>query len=400
MDYRFRFERTLGNPREVKRFIGACSTLGVKQLGSAVIFHSNLNELGGSERVCLGFVEAAKSLGLRTQLVTMVPPNWDLVKSVFGPLTFPDECASVYLNQPRLEKFLRLRMSPLGRVRNENTTTVNTAGYRWLPVSTNLVYEHTPPVNVPGHSRSGLRLAARMYYGFFDIQQILRLKSGGTTVLTNSNYCASVIRSLRIAASVLPPPVDVGEFDSSSIGRRNSVVTCGRFEPQKNYEFIVEVASMLPGVQFTILGAVTTSRSVVYFKKLTCLLEEMSIKNVELLKNAPRQKQIDEYEHAKVYLHAMIGEDFGIAIVEGMAAGLIPVLHKSGGAWKDIAEGGKFGYGYLNATEAAKGIEAGIKASDSLRALMRRRAGEFSREKFKIRASTFLMGPMRYEQHD
>jgi glycosyltransferase involved in cell wall biosynthesis len=34
---------------------------------------------------------------------------------------------------------------------------------------------------------------------------------------------------------------------------------------------------------------------------------------------------------AKVYLHTMVGEHFGISIVEAMASGCIPISHNSGG---------------------------------------------------------------------
>jgi glycosyltransferase involved in cell wall biosynthesis len=39
---------------------------------------------------------------------------------------------------------------------------------------------------------------------------------------------------------------------------------------------------------------------------------------------------------AKVGLHTMWNEHFGIGVVEYMAAGLIPVAHKSGGPLMDI----------------------------------------------------------------
>jgi len=35
-----------------------------------------------------------------------------------------------------------------------------------------------------------------------------------------------------------------------------------------------------------------------------------------------------------------------------MAAGLIPVVHRSGGPWTDIVEFGKYGFGFSNLEEA------------------------------------------------
>jgi alpha-1,2-mannosyltransferase len=42
----------------------------------------------------------------------------------------------------------------------------------------------------------------------------------------------------------------------------------------------------------------------------------------------------------------MIGEHFGISVVEAMVSGLVPVVHSSGGPWLDILEQGKGGFGY------------------------------------------------------
>jgi len=55
---------------------------------------------------------------------------------------------------------------------------------------------------------------------------------------------------------------------------------------------------------------------------------------------------------SKVYLHPMKYEHFGMAIVEAMASGVIPVVHKSGGPWTDIVEYGKYGFGFKSIDEA------------------------------------------------
>ena len=58
---------------------------------------------------------------------------------------------------------------------------------------------------------------------------------------------------------------------------------------------------------------------------------------------------------AKVYLHTMPYEHFGISIVEAMAAGLVPVVPRSGGPYVDVLNGsqGVYGYSYSNVREAA-----------------------------------------------
>lgn len=52
--------------------------------------------------------------------------------------------------------------------------------------------------------------------------------------------------------------------------------------------------------------------------------------------NAPYDLLVSSLGMAKVGLHTMWNEHFGIGVVEYMAAGLIPVAHKSGGPLLDI----------------------------------------------------------------
>ena len=120
-----------------------------------------------------------------------------------------------------------------------------------------------------------------------------------------------------------------------------------------------------------------------YYRKLRELLDKKRLRNVDLLVNASRNLQIKIYSRAKVFLHTMRGEHFGIAIVEGMAAGLIPIVHKSGGPWNDIILRGKYGFGYSSIDEAVEVIRKGIKDYWKYRDLALKRATLFSKTKFK-----------------
>lgn len=356
-----------------------------------MLFHTNLNALGGSERVCLGFVEAAKELGFDTELVTTVPTNWELVKSVFGEIVLPDKWISIYREQKRLEKYLRFRMMPLiGRFSDRHTVTINTAGYRWLPVKTQMVYEHTTPVNLPGHSRTGVGFRSRLYYSLFDLLQIYFLNATDSTVVTNSSFCAAAIRTIHKDTQVLFPPVEVGQFRDDGEERDDRVVACGRYEPSKNYELLIKAAGMLPKVEFVVIGATTTPQAAAYHARLARFARARSTSNVRLLQNVSRAAQIKEYRNAKAYLHTMVGEDFGIAVVEAMAAGLIPIVHKSGGPWTDVVALGRFGFGYLTLAEAVAAISKALRAPPSLRDQVKARSSEFGKESFK-RGAAYLI---------
>ena len=63
--------------------------------------------------------------------------------------------------------------------------------------------------------------------------------------------------------------------------------------------------------------------------------------------NHPRSKIVEIFSKAKVAMHTMKDEHFGIAIVELMASGIITVAHDSAGPKKDIIGVSKTKIGYL-----------------------------------------------------
>jgi len=106
------------------------------------------------------------------------------------------------------------------------------------------------------------------------------------------------------------------------------------------------------------------------------------------LPNAPSSLKSSVFRKAKVFLHATINEHWGIAVSEAMARGLPVVVHRSGGAWSDLAEHGKRGIGYEDEEEAAEAIAELMSRGDLWRKyskLSLEKAEELRYEKFKER---------------
>ena len=75
--------------------------------------------------------------------------------------------------------------------------------------------------------------------------------------------------------------------------------------------------------------------------KLLSDLKKMAIDlnlkdSVRFVVNQPRDVLLKHFRTAKVGLHTMKQEHFGIAIVEMMSAGLVTIAHASGGPLQDI----------------------------------------------------------------
>ena len=155
-------------------------------------------------------------------------------------------------------------------------------------------------------------------------------------------------------------------------------------------QFILEVAEKLKNkpIRFIIVGASSGRVSRKYYEKLERIRRAKKLKNVELLRDLDFSKLLALYGKAKVYLHAMRYEHFGISIVEAMAAGLVPVVHRSSGPWEDIlkAQQGRYGFSYLTIEEAAQTIEDLIENEHARKEIVSRNMGYtymFSSEYYK-----------------
>jgi glycosyltransferase involved in cell wall biosynthesis len=165
----------------------------------------------------------------------------------------------------------------------------------------------------------------------------------------------------------------------------NIVVTCSRFVPEKNLQIIPRIASLTPEIEYHIVGG-TNKFSPPVIENILLEKEKLGCSNLYLHRDATAQELVDMYARGKIYLHTMIGEHFGISILEGMAAGLVPVIHRSGGAYMDIIENDKYGFSYETEEEAASIIRSIMAEPAKLREHSRiatDRAQFFSKERFK-----------------
>jgi glycosyltransferase involved in cell wall biosynthesis len=320
------------------------------------IVHNSLNPTGGGERVCVTAIEALKEHDHHVTLATCDRTDWMRVERNFGQVVKPDvEKRFVPVRVPLFGIYQRLLSTVLiERLRKECDIVVNTHG-DLVPVPCDLTYMHFPTflmsdeIYSPVNSKYRRSMLWRCYFmPYHRVQRALinrYTKSG--KLITNSRYSQGVIEKvLHRKAEVVYPPVDVETFSKvPERERENIVVTCARITPEKRLHIIPRIANKLPDVEFKIIGSISyASRGVV--ERIFADVRRHDCKNVVLIPDFSLERLLDLYSRSKVYLHTMDNEHFGISVVEGMAAGLMPVVHASGGPWMDIVEKNKYGFGY------------------------------------------------------
>jgi glycosyltransferase involved in cell wall biosynthesis len=101
---------------------------------------------------------------------------------------------------------------------------------------------------------------------------------------------------------------------------------------------------------------------------------------ITLTPNASNEELLDAMSKSMVYLHTMIGEHFGVSIVEAMSAGLVPIVPAYGGCSEIVPTE----YQYDTLQEAADYIAKNTKYSDDeKRVQMHKISRQFSPDNFR-----------------
>lgn len=372
----------------------------------AAVVHGTMNACGGGELLALAVIESLQELGFEVDLVVMEPTEWGRVWGILGRRVKPDRELPLFPFRvkafgiyARMLSYLRI-----ARKRERYDLIVNTHG-DLTPMAADIVYMHFPTFAVIHESPEDAKYVRspfwRVYFEPFRLAQrrlLKRLREARPVLLTNSTFSRMAIRRhVGMDALVVYPPVDLEAFSRHAGGRgRDPVVyTTGRYTPEKNYELILEVARLLPDVEFHVSGSLSSKAARPYLERLERLRERLGARNVHFHVDVPRGELARMYGRGMVYMHTMIKEHFGLAVVEGMAAGLVPVVHRSGGPWLDIIERGRYGLAYETPEEAAEAIERAIRHYKHYSRLAMHRAQQFTWNTFKQKFQEIVVTRVR-----
>lgn len=169
-----------------------------------------------------------------------------------------------------------------------------------------------------------------------------------------------------------------------------------QFRPEKNHkliltafsEFMATKTAATKNTKLVLIGSVRDDADSKRVYELRLLANELHVKDtVEFHLDASWPEILDWLRIASVGVNGMWNEHFGIGVVEYQAAGLISVVHDSGGPKIDIVtsvDGGPTGFHASTTAEFAKGYEDALSLEDKLAMRLRARlsAKRFTEEEF------------------
>jgi glycosyltransferase involved in cell wall biosynthesis len=181
-------------------------------------------------------------------------------------------------------------------------------------------------------------------------------------------------------AELVPPPVAIGDFPRDVARDPTRFLWVHRLVPYKRPLEVAEAFRELPELRLTMVG----------LGPLEAQLRSTLPANVELLGWVPRERLAQLFAGAAGFIH--VGEeDFGISMVEALAAGT-PVLGANAGGARDIVRPELDGVLIGDPADPAR-IRAGVRElaggewnPDALRESARR----FSEERFRARLADVL----------
>ncbi|CAN6624760.1 GDP-Man:Man(3)GlcNAc(2)-PP-Dol alpha-1,2-mannosyltransferase [Trichomonascus vanleenenianus] len=187
------------------------------------------------------------------------------------------------------------------------------------------------------------------------------------------------------------PPVATQDFEpptpEDEEKRKPIVLYIAQFRPEKRHEFVLqEFANYVKAwngegekPQLVFVGSVRNDMDSQHVYNLRLLARELGLTDddhVTFILDAPWTSIATLMATASVGVNAMIEEHFGMGIVEYMAGGLIPIVHRSGGPMLDIVDEDENGYMFEKEGELTSAIGTVLALSTEDKIKMRQAAYE------------------------
>ena len=357
----------------------------------ANLIHGDFNPCGGAERLSLITMKSLLEVGIDFDLTTLKSPDIQKLENSFGKnLVSVMKCAKRVNVINILEE---LRQQQQGEHDNYYAydITINTNGdaapYYHPSFSKNnaITYCHYPSTkyhiefenteylrtdlgmtentlifsdnrnyeDINNSKNCQAKLQSSRKREYFEI-----LKYGycnlmkNSIVITNSEFSRrAIVNAFGLEdIRILSPPIDIETFRNSALiindgddsERGDIILVISRIAPHKKIENAIKLAKILKdnsiGSEMKIVGNLYSYFSD-YYSGLKQMIKELGLTDYVTFEiNASLDRLLSIIQESRVYFHPMVGEHFGMSVIEAIAAGLIAVVPDEGGVTEFVSQ--------------------------------------------------------------
>jgi hypothetical protein len=350
----------------------------------ANVIHGDFNPCGGAERLSLITMQALLEMGIDFDLTTLKSPDISKLENSYGKNLVSVMKSINKINVINIMEELRQQQEEDHQDYNYDIT-INTNGdaapyyhssfskdnaitYCHFPstkyhiesenidylktdlgmtegsnvFSDNKDYEDIEDIDNPINCKTKLQFSRKkeyfeiLKYGYWNLMR-------NSTVITNSEFSRRAIVNACGLNNIyiLSPPIDIETFRNVALmtngdnERSDILLVISRIAPHKKIENAIRLAKILKdnnvGKGMKIVGNLYYY-FFDYYSELKQMVLDLGLTDYITFEiNASLDKLLSIIRESRVYFHPMVGEHFGMAVLEAMAAGLIPVVPNEGG---------------------------------------------------------------------
>ncbi|MEM0172213.1 MAG: glycosyltransferase family 4 protein [Nitrososphaerales archaeon] len=295
------------------------------------IILNELNVIGGIQITAMSIAKVLIEKGFKVDVIS-ANVNADVISAITETLKIKP--SSIKFRLIKLPQFisksaeLYLFSKLVSKLNNEYHLTVNAHG-DVQPVLADIVYFHQLNVDYNFRGSNLMRKITYMPLWHFRKDFLESLKDSDSLILANSHWTLSEARRFwaLLKIEVLHPPIINEEIYKLANKPRtqNIVLTISRLSPDRGIERVIDLSKKIHQARFIVAGYVHDRK---YFNELS----HQKPNNLFLCPNISEVEKLNLLGLAKVYVNPTpYAEGFGIAVAEGMAAGLVPITGDKGG---------------------------------------------------------------------
>jgi glycosyltransferase involved in cell wall biosynthesis len=354
----------------------------------ANVIHGDFNPCGGAERLSLITMQALLELGIDFDLTTLKSPDIPKLEKSYGKNLVSIMKSINKINVINILEELRQHQHKDYNYDITINTNGDAAPYYHSSFSKDnaITYCHFPSTKYHIESEDieylktdlGMTERSNIFSDIMDCEDINNPKNCKTlhisrrkeyfeiirygywnlmrnsTVITNSEFSRrAIIDALGLDnIYILSPPIDVETFSNVALmtngddERNDTILVIARIAPHKKIENAIKLAKILKnnniGKGMKIVGNLYYYFSD-YYSELQQMVLNLGLTDYVTFEiNASLDKLLSIIRESTVYFHPMVGEHFGMAVLEAMAAGLVPVVPNEGGLTEFVPQEYRF----------------------------------------------------------